>query len=74
MTLEDRLNELETAIQSIRRDMRAQRKFKVGDEVWISAVVQQVDCSDTELPYSLKVADDENLGWFAESCLHPKVP
>lgn len=73
MTLEDRLNEIETAIQTLRRDMQKSRKFKVGDEVVIFAVINKVDENDTELPYYLDVEGMDG-GWFAESYLHHKAP
>ena len=74
MTLEERLNELETAIQAIRRDMQKPAlKFKVGDRVLVAGVVERVDetCTDG-IPYKVLTDTDSGLAfWFPESSLSP---
>lgn len=68
MTLEEILNDLETALAALRRDMQP-HKFKVGDAVLLSGKVVEVDQS--ELPYKVNFGGvgDSDIQWFAESSL-----
>lgn len=76
MTLEDRLNELETMIAALRRDMQSPRKFKVGDDVFIPGQVVEVDNGDTNLPYKVKFGEGEDYDsqWFSELLLSKHLP